>query len=39
VLPLEFGTRYEFRLTIDGEHDDDWVVGFDTPAAPLTQAA
>ncbi len=39
ALPLAFGTRYELRLSIDGEHDPAWVVGFDTPAAPLTQAA
>jgi len=39
VLPLEFGTRYEFRLTIDGQHNKDWGVGFDTPAAPLSQVA
>lgn len=38
ALPLAWGTRYEFRLSIDDETDDAWVVGFDTPPAPLTQA-
>ena len=27
-LPLEPGTRYEWRLSIDGQTDDDWRLGF-----------
>ena len=34
-LPLEYGTRFNWRLTIDGESDDDWQLSFSTrPAAP-----
>lgn len=31
ALPLELGTRYEFRLSIDGETNEAWTIGFDTP--------
>jgi hypothetical protein len=27
-LPFEAGTRYEWRLTVNGERDDEWVVPF-----------
>ena len=39
VLPLAFGMRYEFRLSIDGKQNDAWVVGFDTPPTPMAEAA
>ena len=33
-LPLEPDRRYQWRLSIDGEHDEDWILGFSTrPAA------
>jgi len=32
-LPLEPDTRYEWRLTIDGRHEDDWSLPFTTRAA------
>jgi len=35
ALPLAFGTRYEFRLSIDGETNEAWRIGFDTPPPPL----
>jgi hypothetical protein len=33
-LPLEAGGRYEWRLSIDGESDDDWRVAFSTRQRP-----
>lgn len=34
-LPVEPDRRYEWRLTIDGKHDNAWSVGFTTrPSAP-----
>ena len=39
VLPLALGTRYEFRLSIDGETDETWRVGFDTPRLQQAEAA
>jgi hypothetical protein len=34
-LPLEPGRRYQWRLSIDGESDEDWTLGFSTrPAGP-----
>jgi hypothetical protein len=39
ALQLAYGTRYEFRLSIDGKTDDAWRVGFDTPPPPLEHAA
>src|SRR5919199_1725985 len=33
-LPLPPGERLAFRLTVDGEHDEDWTLGFDTRPAP-----
>ncbi len=34
-LPLEPGQRYQWQLSIDGETDEDWTVGFSTrPAKP-----
>lgn len=40
-LPLDPNKRYEFRVSIDGEADDDWTVAFDKvpPAPPFAQAA
>jgi hypothetical protein len=37
-LPLEPDRRYQWRLSIDGEHDEDWILGFSTrpAAAPPT---
>ena len=32
-LPLEPGARYEFRLEIDGETDEDWRLAFSTRPA------
>jgi hypothetical protein len=32
-LPLEPGARYEFRLAIDGETDEDWRLAFSTRPA------
>lgn len=32
-LPLVPGTRYQWRLTIDGHEGEDWYVGFNTRAA------
>ncbi len=32
-LPLEPGSRYEFRLAIDGESDEDWRLAFSTRAS------
>jgi len=29
-LPLEPGRRYQWRLSIDGETDEDWALGFST---------
>jgi Family of unknown function (DUF6941) len=35
-LPLEPGRRYQWRLSIDGETDEDWTLGFSTrPAEPV----
>jgi hypothetical protein len=28
VIPLEPGGRYEWRLSVDGEGDEDWRLGF-----------
>jgi hypothetical protein len=34
-LPLQPDRRYEWRLTVDGEHQQDWSVAFSTrPAVP-----
>ncbi|MGH9136517.1 MAG: DUF6941 family protein [Acidimicrobiales bacterium] len=30
ALPLQPGRRYEWRLTLDGETDDDWILPFNT---------
>lgn len=39
-LPLEAGRRYEWRLTIDGQTDEDWHVAFSTrPIPPAALAA
>jgi len=35
-LPLDPGSRYEWRLTIDGKEDDEWRVAFST--RPATSA-
>jgi uncharacterized protein DUF6941 len=35
-LPLEPGSRFEWRLTIDGVEDDEWRVAFSTRAGALT---
>ena len=32
-LPVEPGERYEWRLTVDGETNDDWAVAFTTLSA------
>ncbi len=32
-LPLEGGRRYQWRLSIDGETDEDWALGFSTRRA------
>jgi Family of unknown function (DUF6941) len=32
-LPLENGRRYQWRLSIDGETDEDWTLGFSTRPA------
>jgi hypothetical protein len=32
-LPLEKGRRYQWRLSIDGETDEDWTLGFSTRPA------
>lgn len=32
-LALEPGRRYQWRLSIDGESDEDWTLGFSTRAA------
>jgi hypothetical protein len=29
-LPLQGGRRYQWRLSIDGETDEDWTIGFST---------
>lgn len=33
-LPVPPGGRYEWRLSIDGTHEEDWRVGFSTRQAP-----
>ena len=37
-LPLDPGSRYEWRLTIDGKEDDEWRVAFSTRAANAPNA-
>jgi hypothetical protein len=32
-LPLEPGRRYQWRLSIDGDTDEDWTLGFSTRRA------
>jgi len=32
-LPLEEGRRYQWRLSIDGDTDEDWTLGFSTRRA------
>lgn len=32
-LPLQTGRRYQWRLSIDGETDEDWTLGFSTRRA------
>jgi len=32
-LPLEPGRRYQWRLSINGESDEDWTLGFSTRPA------
>jgi len=32
-LPLETGRRYQWRLSIDGDTDEDWALGFSTRPA------
>jgi hypothetical protein len=40
IVPLEAGKRYEWRLTIDGQTEDDWYVAFSTaPEPPAALAA
>lgn len=39
ALPLAFGSRYEFRLSIDGKTHEAWIAGFDTPPPPLEAQA
>jgi len=34
-LPLEGGRRYQWRLSIDGETDEDWTLGFSTRPASV----
>jgi hypothetical protein len=34
-LPLEAGNRYTWRLTIDGETNEDWALGFTTRPSPV----
>jgi hypothetical protein len=34
-LPLVPGTRYTWRMSIDGESQSDWVLGFTTRPAPV----
>lgn len=29
-LPLQPDQRYQWRLSVDGDHDDDWTLGFTT---------
>jgi hypothetical protein len=36
-LPLQPDTRYEWRLSIDGHHDEDWSVTFTTRPLQPTQ--
>jgi Family of unknown function (DUF6941) len=36
-LPLEAGSRYEWRLLIDGEASDAWTLPFSTRERPLLQ--
>lgn len=33
-LPLEPDQRYQWRLSIDGRHDEDWTLGFTTRPMP-----
>ena len=33
-LPLPMGRRYVWHLLIDGEHDQDWELGFNTRSVP-----
>jgi Family of unknown function (DUF6941) len=35
-LPLPAGSRFEWRLTIDGESREDWFLAFSTRTAPET---
>lgn len=35
-LPLQPGQRYEWRLTVDGEANDDWRLAFNCQAPPTT---
>jgi len=35
VLPLAHATRYEWRLSIDGQTNEGWRIGFDTTPPPL----
>jgi hypothetical protein len=37
-IPLEPDRRYQWRLSIDGHHEEDWVLGFTTrPLGPSQQ--
>ncbi len=39
-LPLQPGTIYEWRISIDGKHEEDWTLPFSTATVPpMTQAA
>jgi hypothetical protein len=40
IVPLDAGKRYEWRLSIDGQTEDDWYVAFKTrPESPAALAA
>jgi hypothetical protein len=40
IVPLDAGKRYEWRLSIDGQTEDDWYVAFNTrPESPAALAA
>jgi len=36
-LPLEPGNRFTWRLTIDGNVEEDWALGFTTRPRPAAQ--
>jgi hypothetical protein len=38
-LPLEPGAGYDWRISVDGETDENWTLPFVTAAQPKLQAA